>query len=613
MGIEVNVQMDDIINIESSAQLYRLLSKEDLHLRSGYGRDDVLIRRLARKLKLDPNKPIPKQLESNGTPLEEFVQVFFFLTEPFARILTDVYAIMQRHHVRSTFRSIRMKFSFEKVTKQLDFDIEHFREWLMIYRKLCGTFTVRLWTRDNIAGLYQPVRKLGEIYGEHYDWRKNGHYSSPLPEPQVLYTNPEWAPLYRLRDAMEQLRQIASDKKEDQQSRVFSVSTKKSEKQQAIEYNPSEVRSMLSDLWPGLVGLLSQLDDPSFSKKPTPEAIDALKEIDQVLHKVKRTRTNGKILVRDFVELLRLPFWKYRWRVYEVWIMFKLIECLDEYDVSLESVGERMSLEENRATKVAQFKDSNSSVYEMWTQLKTKVAFPSKRKHIMPDIRLCKLDASIPENTFLVVECKQRKNMKTKDLMDLVKDYKIGAEKGILFLFVNYDAFPAVSVPYSDVELLSDTSPANPKMVQRFRNLVENALMNCGIRPPIQQYDAILFDVSDSMRGKYLASEISNACKDLLVRNPNSKILFFSDHLLATETLYTENLAAELEATVGGSTNLDGALKELTQKHPDIERVAVVTDGGYNSPVNVRELFDVLEELILGRNFPFQTKESKLR
>ncbi len=51
-------------------------------------------------------------------------------------------------------------------------------------------------------------------------------------------------------------------------------------------------------------------------------------------------------------------------------------------------------------------------------------------------------------------------------------------------------------------------------------------------------------------------------------------------------------------------TNLDGALRELHAKHPNIKTIAIVTDGGYDACTKSLELFEKAEELILEKNFP---------
>lgn len=601
--------MEEIIHIKSSVQLYRLISRENLHLRAGYGRDDALLGQLAQKLGLDPNKPIPKQLESKKISLEEFVQAFFLLIEPFAKMLSNIYSIMQRHQARSALRSIRMRFSFQKIREEFDFDLKHFREWLAIYRKLRGTFTIRLWSYDDIGKLFQPIGTLRNIYGEDYNWERNRRYSSPLPEPQILYIDSQWIPLRHLRDAMEQLRQIVAEETDEHANALSALTKEYEDREEQIEFSPSKVRLMLSDLWPGFVGLLSQLEKSSPTKSLTKEAINALQEIDRIQRDIQRSHMDGEVLVRDLVELLRLPFWKHRWRVYEVWVMFGVIDCLDEYDITLELVGDRLTLEEYTATKVAQFEDLKGGDYEVWTQLSTPVDTPHKRKHIMPDIRFCRDDAGVPENTFLLVECKQSINMKPKGLKDLIEDYRRGAYKSILNLFVNYDRFPAISLPFPHIKLFSNVNPAYPSIVQEFKKLIKSTLMEHRIEPAVPQFDAIVFDVSVSMRGKYTVSEISKTCRNLLIENSRSKIFFFSSNLLATDKLSSPALVSELEGMISGSTNLDGALRELHSKYPDIKRVAVVTDGHYDSPISSRDLFQIVEEFILEKNFPPKTKE----
>lgn len=600
--------MEEIVQVKSSAQLYRLISGENLHLRRGYGRDDALLRKLSYRLELDSNKPISQQLESKKIPLEEFVQAFFSLTEPFAKMLSNIYSVMQHHQARKASRSIRMRFSFQKISEKLDFDLKHYRELQAIYRKLHGNLTIRLWSSNDIGKLFYPIKMLRDIYGEHGEW--NRHYSSPLPNPHILYIDPQWRPLRKLRDSMEQLRLIASEETGEHAKAISVLMEDNEKKKQTIESDPSKVRLMLSDFWPGFVRLLSQLEKSSPTDYLTKDAIDALQDIDKTLHEIKRTRMNSEILVRELVELLRLPFWKYRWRVYEVWVMLEVIDCLDEYKVALEIVGDRLTLEEYKATKVAQFEDLKGIGYQIWTQLSTTVNTPYKRKHIMPDIRFCRGNASSPENTFLMVECKQRKEIKLKNFEDLIADYNRGASKSILNLFVNYDMFPTISSRFPSTKLLSNVNPAYPSIVNELKNLIKQALKDHRIDPAVRQFDAILFDVSESMRGRYIDSQISKACKDLLGANQHSKIFFFGSNLLSAERLSIPTLTLKLEEMIRGSTNLDGALRELHTKYPDIGSVAVVTDGGYDDPIRSDVLFEILEELILGKNFPVKTKKS---
>jgi hypothetical protein len=498
-----------------------------------------------------------------------------------------------------------MRFSFQKATEELEFDLKHFCEWLAIYQKVRATFTLRLWSQDDISMLYRPIQTLRNIYGESYNYKEGKRYSSPLPEPRMLYADPELTPLRQLRDAMEQLREIASEETDEHSKALSALADEyEKEKKQTMERDPSRIRTMLSDLWPGLVGLLSKLEESTPTESLTRDGLNALQEIHQVLENVQRTRINGQALVHSLVEFLRLPFWKYRWRVYEIWVMLEIIDCMDEYNMTLELAGDRWNIEEQNVAKAAHFEDNNGNRYEVWTQLTTPVGTPYKKKHIMPDIRFCTHDPTVPQNTLVLVECKQRQSMKTQDLEDLIEDYKRGANQSILNLFVDYDRFPVIPHPIPPTELLSYVNPAHPVTVQDFKDRVKKALIDDGIQPAVPQFDAILFDVSSSMRGRYTDTKTIEACKELLLKNSRSKILFFSNDLLSIEELSSPALVSELNEMTDGGTNLDGALRKLHAEYPTINTVAIVTDGGYNSTVRSFELFEKAEELILGKNFP---------
>jgi hypothetical protein len=555
---------------------------------------------------LNPDKPIPDQLKTEKVPLETFVQAFFSITEPFAIMMSNIYSIMEHQGARLATRSIKMRFSFQKTTEELEFDLEHFREWQAIYQKVRGAFTIRLWSQDDISKLFHPIRTLRDIHEGSHNWQHvhTKPYSTPLPDPQILYADHEWTPLKQLRDAMEQLRKIAAEENDEPSKALSALTTELKEEKQIIESDPSKIRRMISDLWPGLVTLLSQLEKATPTKPLIQDGLSALQEIHQILEDVQQTKVNGQALVRSLVEFLRLPFWKYRWRVYEIWVMLEMVDCLDEYNMTLELTGDKWNIEEQRVAKAAHFEDHNGNRYEMWTQLTTPVNTPYKKKHIMPDIRFCTHDPTVPQNTLLLVECKQRQSMKPQELGDLIEDYKRGAEKSILNLFVDYDKFPAISPPIPPTELLSNVNPSQPPTVQEFKDRVKNALIDNGIEPAVPQFDAILFDVSSSMRGRYADTKINEACRELLMKNSRSKIFFFSNNLQSTKELSSPALVSKLNEMTDGGTNLDGALCELHAKSPDIKTIAIVTDGGYASTVRSFELFEKAEELILGKNFP---------
>jgi hypothetical protein len=85
--------MDFVSEVSSSRQLYRLICKESFHLHSVTGRVDALIRQLAMTLGLDRRKAIPNQLESKNISVEEFIPAFFELTEPFAQMVNNIFAV----------------------------------------------------------------------------------------------------------------------------------------------------------------------------------------------------------------------------------------------------------------------------------------------------------------------------------------------------------------------------------------------------------------------------------------------------------------------------------------------------------------------------------------
>lgn len=602
--------------IFTAGDLYREIKKRGLELRCGEGRDDALYSELVTNLKMPSKyKNLQEFLDKSKISIEEFVKAFLTLVAPFAKMYEEIYSCLQRYGVKKTNESVRMVFDFEKC--KLDFDLKNFKEEIRIIRKAKILKSYELWNEGALRLLFEYIRKLSsnvQIPGQHF-WDEYYRVGKPYQIPPVPKVSSKlYEQVYSVREIFSTIINTVEElenetKEEDSGSDMIAIFSETNRDQEETDLdNQSEVRRirnlayLLTDLIPGFRTLLSMMKDPEYEEIAGKERIqDAIEYFDkqiasQLEHETRRTETKIELLL----ELLNLPMWKHRWFLYEVCCSLQVVEALNTYNPYLSIKDNKLNIDEGkRWSELAKF-DSNIGAFSLFCQAYIETKGIKDRKAIMPDLIISTKKGNVHPEVIILIEFKQRISYSSASLVKLINDYDQGASESILNLFANYDTFPEVaseklSSPQKTL-LLSQVNPNYPEMENQYKRAIVDALKDSGIHPLVPVIDALLLDVSSSMRREYHENNSYDILRQIINEVSDVQVFYFNDDLIDPSDISSEYLTSfsQLQNMIRGGTSLEKTLNTLQRKHPKIKKLLLVTDGDYGSP-QLRYKYEISE------------------
>jgi len=535
------------------------------------GRDEALLSELKRRLKLGKGD-IRKQLKQ--VKIEEFIYAFFEIIEPFAKMYTEIYSIMQQLGARRAKENILVKFDFSFPDGKLEFDISKFKDSYEILRRVRKLQVI--WTHDDLIKIFKLIciikAGLKDVRPTQYvPYKRKANFKLP----DVPYFQGElYDVLIKVREAV----QIA-------------IELVDSESDIDLESPLCRCYVTLTDLVPSLQSILLQGATSLASIEPH-KVREAVNYFEKEIWSKLQFRINEEV-VKELLDVLNLPFWKYRWYLYEVWATMHTIDALANFDISfgVDSTG-TMIIDLGKTVEIAVVHTDRGDL-KIVAQLETPVVGIQGRKAIKPDLRICTDHVSDPNNTLLVVELKQRKSMSQKYLSEIIRAYERGCPRSMKNYFLNYDALPPNlnTLDTARSQLIGSFNPSRPELVNWYKEDVAAQIANIGYRP-MRKFDAILFDISFSMTGKYDSAEVQEAIKALLMENRQARIFLFNTRLIALGDKDPSAIAESLKNTEG-STTLEPCLKQLIE-FKGIRRILIVTDGAYGEAPSLSK-FEIVQ------------------
>ena len=246
----------------------------------------------------------------------------------------------------------------------------------------------------------------------------------------------------------------------------------------------------------------------------------------------KKTET----IVEDILEFVRLPYWKYRWHIYELWTLFLCLNIASAYRIrlNLKDHGDYLELIVPKAVAkepVAKILNDQREI-QCWFQRKT--ANPMTAKGIEPDLRFMTKDL-YPTDIF-VIENKDRRNCSGSHV-DHVRDKYLSGTAAKNIWIVNYENYSRKDfskkihreiVGDRSVWVASNFKPT--KVPQEFSSNFKSALTDCfypQTTTPKISYDLIV-DKSGSMDGKPIFPTVESISNSFNY-NPDNIYLFDTD------------------------------------------------------------------------------------
>lgn len=587
---------------ELANDLFAEILRRGFDPRAKDGRDNILYLKLKKELKCPEDIGLQRFLTSSKLSAADFIIAFFKVVEPFSLMYRDIYSVMKQHSVKSGSESIKIR--FDSLDATFDIDLSDFQEWMHVQNIMRRTLETRLWSQKDFWKLSEYFSMLGA--------KRNWNYQRRF-EPSERYdvSKPVPSGFTRLDDALEVIYNLLSNTaseiyeanrpSEERFATVLCEVSRARNENNDDEYdrhslltNASFTRETFPSVLYSYEDLLERIQDGSWNRTRLEESLSYFKEI---LSKLRSEGREEDVIVETFFKILELPFWKYRWYVYEVWTTMILVRTLSEYGIELLLEGGTiLPLRRGKGSVVGQFQDQNGRTYFIITQRQTSVSGILGRKAICPDIRVAEHPGTLPEQTIVIVECKQRRTMREHDLQKNISLYEQGAPSSIQNIFVNYDQFPMVSVKSVRTSLLSEFQPKNPHKVQDFSEIVLKEMMKANILPKRPRFDALLIDISGSMQNAYDDTSIQDNLLTFLHQNRGLRIFYFNDNLIEPGKIPPETLAQSIRSRITGGTSLSCTLESLKRNYPNLKKIAILTDGDYGQvSLTLRAEFEIVE------------------
>lgn len=316
-----------------------------------------------------------------------------------------------------------------------------------------------------------------------------------------------------------------------------------------------------------------------------------MKKYEKALHDILvfKGYNEKRILLENVVEFVRLPYWKHRWHIYELWTLvlclsianktYKVILNLKDHDEYSELIIPKADAKKPVASIL-----NNGIEIECWFQRKT--VNPITGKGIEPDLRFMARE-TFPADIF-IVENKDRRNCSGTHIKKVLKKYFSGTSAKNLWI-VNYEGYQTKkysgklfkkTVENRNVFIASNFKPAKVPVEfhQNFSSILKD-YFESQFEKSFLRYDLII-DKSGSMDGKPILATVK-AIFRVFGSNPNAVYLF--DNTL-TQLDFTnldrikEFLSYELDCTKG--TELVKCFHEyLESKNEFPKMIYILTDG----------------------------------
>ncbi len=571
----------------SAEKLYQELLHRGFDPKAKIGRDDVLYLRLKEELQCPSSMGIKKYLKVSQLSAGDFIVAFFRIAEPFSLMYRDIYSVMKQHRARRGTESIRIRFDFDG--SQFDIDFSEFEEWVRTQSIIRDVLESRLWGMSDFQKLYHFFNMLG---AKPNFQRQNRRYDPKAPYDVLLPVASSYSELDNsLMTIYHLLNNTAADilqANKPRQERFTDVLSelsnnrdvdKNEEQKRSILTNPSFTREVFPSLLYAYEDLLAKITAGTFR---TDRISDALAHFKKLVSSLNIERREGEMVIENFLKILDLPFWKYRWFVYEVWTAAIVVRVLSSYQITLNlQEGNILPLTRGRESVLGEFCDKKNEVYFVVAQRQTRLVNVLNRKGICPDLRITKNPGSHPDDTVVIVECKQRYAMKKKALAENIELYELGAPKSFGNIFVNYDEFPEIALKSVKTQLFSVMHPNNTSVVQSFEKALAALLSDADILPRSPQFDALLLDISGSMRNAYNDEQLQGLLLAFIEQNTGICVFYFNDDLIQPDQLPQNELLSTIRLRISGGTSLQKTLTSLNRANPGIKRVALLTDGAY--------------------------------
>jgi hypothetical protein len=371
--------------ITTAAELHRYLSKlKNFDFSPAHDRDHRLYLALKVRLGLDDGEFLTA-LDRKNVSAEAYLRALIDTAEPLAGMYKAIVEYCEEAHFLRSRESTEVQWESEVGRQTLKLSLEAFRKYTDILRQL--------------DGMDKPCEQLIDTKNKLMDWLAHEVFA---PSQKGLMS-PDW------------------DWKGVELFRILDDACKRHEAN-----------------CPAAFGGLKRYYIGGTHRQPCPpdvmKAVTSNPRYKAILKEVALVFGNLDIeqVASAFVEL---PFWKFRWQVYELWtitVVLRELKCVG-FELVRSADGDSM-LELGKVALLAAHPASGQVLTYQPTY------WNRQGKEIHPDLVISRANTVTADNTLLIVECKQRLTLESAHITEVGSKYTQGvdATHGQVVI-INYD------------------------------------------------------------------------------------------------------------------------------------------------------------------------------
>lgn len=555
------------VPFETAGDLYREISARGLHVRADDGRDNGLYDELKGTMGCRVSG-LQSFLDESSLTAEDLMVEFLRVAAPFAAMFQEIWRFLSGHAAPRATETVRVRFGFDR---EVDLDLDQFREYVEGARRVLSAVQADVWTRDALDALDAQGNVAGALAGGEDPWTFFGRASQPYDlgrpytvPPVVGAAHAFDADAVRIQAALQALVDRVEDVSREGLGHLIDPP------------NPEgvalrEAAFWLTDFLPLWSTILAGLGGVEASRKSVAHRAFAA----EVEPRLEQRRVVREVPVRELLDILNLPFWRHRWHTYEVWSTVLTLRSLDAFAPVLNVEGGYVPIDGTSAAVIATLTARGHPGACLATQIQTPYERGTRRA-VRPDLRVCFADPSAGGETAGVVELKQRLAPGRAHLEEVALSYSEACPRSGGVVIANYDGPGERPTLPDDVVYIERVRPGEAAALAAFDGALLAVVERAGLRPGAEPV-TVLFDTSLSMGGSYDSGDVARAVQAL--RAASHITVYCFRHGLVGCVGFEDGYGWRPQT--GGVTDLDQSLRELEAGDGLPDRLLIVSDEEY--------------------------------
>ena len=476
------------IKIETTMDLWDVFEKATNLQNDFY--DKELEKQLRKSLILSDTVSIKKGLMENKVSIKHLLIAILTALQPFSQMLSDLLKMFVKASAGRSDCNLRIRMAFDNLDNVLDFDLDKFKQYEEATKQTCKTVETimhidlwklkRIYEKSLTTNNKIPIEQddISQWVKEYWSEDRWPDFIPKRPLMGVQRLDELTAKCWDIYEkAVAGFMQVYDETKGRRDTAYYEHCQNKRD-----VFWTAEVDCWTCHFLEAIASTASMLHHMSNDLKKEEIANKIADNLEQYFASLEITKNVIKQSIDSLIEILNLPFWKKRYELYSAWVSTQIVEALQDRDIEFQITNNTLSFS---------FSGSHLATcnglcppLEIWAELRTnakKLIGNGRKNAIQPDYTLAVAPVENPDNTVIVVECKQYENPSMKNFREAVIDYAVGRPQAVVML-AGYGKIPQkmyegiadeeVKVRIADFSFMRPGSPSAKEFKEKLRESV---------------------------------------------------------------------------------------------------------------------------------------------